>query len=89
MVSSEVKNIIPDVLIDYLWTLVLGEDWQTDQRQLLILEAGKLSGRDVQDIYHLHDTDSFTDTRRVYGIEPTSCKIQVLNSQNSYQMSLC
>ena len=89
-VSPNIKAILPDVLIEYLWKLVLSENWKECEEQLFILKAGELSGRNIQDIYHVCNYGSPSiDTRRVYGVEPVNCKLQILNFQNVYQMQLC
>lgn len=88
-VSPDIKAILPDVLIEYLWKLVLSENWREYEEQLFILKAGELSGRNIQDIYHICNYGSSIDTRRVYGVEPVNCKLQILNSQDGYQMQLC
>ena len=89
LVSPDIETILPEVLIEYLWKLVLCENWQNYERQIFILETGELSGRKIQNIYHIGDYDNSTDTRRVYGVEPVNCKLQVLNSPDGYQMKLC
>jgi hypothetical protein len=88
-VASNIKVILPDILVDYLWKLALENNWQNCEKQSFILEIGKLSGQSIQNIYHVSDGDNSMDKRQVYGIEPVSCKLQVLNSQGSYQMQLC
>lgn len=88
-VSPDIKAILPEVLIEYLWKLVLREGWQDYEKQLFTLEAGELSGRNIQDIYHICDYSNLIDKHRVYGVEPINCKLQVLNSKGSYQMRLC
>ncbi len=88
-VSPDIKAILPDVLIEYLWKLALSESWREYEEQLFILKTGELSGRNIQDIYHVCNYGDSMDTHRVYGVEPVNCKLQVLNSQNGYQMQLC
>lgn len=88
-VSPGIKFMLPDVLIEYLWKLALGDSWQTYESQLFILEPGELSGRKIQDIYHICNCNNSIDTRRVYGVEPVNCKLQVSNSKGNYQMQLC
>lgn len=88
-VSSGVKKILPEALIDYLCKLAAREDLQAYKSQSFILEPRKLGGRNVLDIFHLCDFDRSKECRRVFGIEPVDCKLQVLNFQGNYQMLLC
>ena len=88
-VSTDIQAVLPDIMVKYLLELALREDRQTVEKQLFVLEAGELSGRSVQDIYHFCDNGNLSDRRRVYGIEPVNCKIQVIKSQNLCQMQLC
>lgn len=88
-VSPEVEALLPDALIDYLWKRALCEEWQNHEKQLFLLQSGELGGRKMQDIYHTCYCGNSMDTRRVYGVEPVNCTLQVFNSQNRYQMSLC
>ena len=88
-VSADIETILPDVLIEYLWKLALCNNWQDYEQQIFILESGELSGRKTQDIYHVGDYGNSPDTRRVYGVEPVNCKLQVINSPNGYRMKLC
>ena len=89
LTSSEIEALLPGVLIEYLWNLVLNEKLCAYETQSLVLKSGKLSGRDIQDIYHVCDNGNSTDIRRVYGVEPVNCKLQVLKSKEDYQMQLC
>ena len=85
-VSADVKTVIPDVMIKYIWELALYGDWQNDERQLFVLEAGELGGRSIQDIYHYHDNGNSIGSRRVYGVEPVNCRIEIVDSHTVYQM---
>jgi hypothetical protein len=89
LASSEIKAILPDVLIEYLWKLVLNEKWYAYEKQSFVLKTGELGGRDIQDIYHTCSNSNSTDTHRVYGAKPVDCVLQVLHSQGDYQMQLC
>lgn len=88
-VSPDIKAILPDVLIEYLWKLALSESWKEYEEQLFILKTGELSGQNIQDICHVCNYGDSMDTRRVYGVEPVNCTLQILNFQNGYQMQLC
>lgn len=87
-VSLDIRAILPDIMVNYLWELALGSDWQRYEKQSFVLEAGELSGRGIQDIYHVGDSGNSIDKRRVYGVEPINCKLQVVNFQGNYQMQL-
>lgn len=82
LVSPDVKVLLPDVLIDYLWKLALSDQYLEYAVQTFTLSPGELSGQSTQDIFHL-DT-----LRRVFGVEPVSCKLRVVNSEDQYQMIL-
>ncbi len=87
-VSPDVRVTLPETLIEYIWGLALSDDWKYCDRQSVILRAVELNGRKIQDIYHVCDYDNTTDKRRVYGVEPISCKVEILNSHGRYQMQL-
>ena len=89
MVLPEIKVIVPDALIEYLWNLVLNGKWYASEKQSFMLQSGKLSGRDIQDIYHTCDNSNSPDIRRVYGVKPVDCALQVLHFGGDYQMQLC
>ncbi|QAT60177.1 MULTISPECIES: hypothetical protein [Tissierellales] len=88
IVSPDVKKILPDVLIEYLWKLVLSNERSTNESQSFALEVGELSGRNVQDILHAYNFGRSIGKHRVFGLEPVCCKLRVSRSQNGYQMSL-
>lgn len=85
-VSTGIRAILPDIMVNYLWEIALWGDWRNEEKQSFVLEAGKLSGRDIQDIYHVCIGGNSMDKRRVYGVDPVNCKLQVVNYQGSYQM---
>jgi len=89
LASSQARALLPDVLIEYLWKHVLNEGWCAFKEQFFVLKPGKLGGRGIQEIYHVCGNDGSTDVRRVYGVEPVECMLQVLHSQGDYQMQLC
>lgn len=89
LVSPEVRALLPDVLIDYLWKLALCENWRGLAEQRFVLEAGELGGRDVQDILHAGGQRTAADTRRVYGVEPVDCTLLVLRAGSGHRMTLC
>lgn len=83
-VSPTLKNMIPAVLIDYLWELAMCENCE---KQVFTLEAAELGGRDVQDIYQ-RPTSSRADYHRVFGFEPVNCQVEVMHDTDSYSMQL-
>ena len=89
MASPEIEAILSDVLIEYLWKLVLNGKWNNCEEHSFMLQPGKLSGREVQDIYHTCGNSSSQDIRRVYGVMPVNCMVQVLHFGSDYQMQLC
>ena len=88
-VSPEIKSILPDVLVEYLWQMALGGNWQQHDQQLFVLESVELCGRKIQDIRHFCDDDIATDKRRIYGVEPICCRLQVQLSPEVCRMALC
>lgn len=88
-VSPDIKALLPEVLIAYLWKLALCEDWQGNEKILLTLKAEELSGRNIQAIYCTCDNGISIDKRRVYGVPPINCSLQIFYSYGSYQMQLC
>ena len=82
VVSPEVNAILPDVLIEYLWGLALADEYRKCVIQTFTLAQGELGGRGIQNIFHLDET------RRVFGIDPVSCELYVINSDKNYQMIL-
>ena len=89
LVSPDTEIILPDILIEYLWKLALSEDWKNSEQQMFVLETMKLGRGMIQSICHTCNHDNLLDTRRVYGIEPVTCRLQVTNSPKGYQMRLC
>lgn len=85
-VSPEIKAALSDILVDYLWQLALCDGWKSYEKQSFVLEIGELSGRGIQEIYHAADGGNSMDKRRVYGVEPVNCNLQIVNSRGNYQM---
>lgn len=63
-VSPDIRATMPDIMVNYLCELTLGSDWQKYEKQPFIQEAGELSGRGIQDIYHVGDDSNLMDKRR-------------------------
>jgi len=89
VMAPEIKAIMPDVLIKYLIELILSESWQKCSKQLLILETEELNGHDIQNIYHIGVEANLRDTRKIFGVKPINCMLEILNSHGNYQMQLC
>lgn len=70
-VSPEIKKTLDEVLIAYLWNLVVhyGPDLYCE------LKPGELGGREVQEIYLY--TPYCMERRRVFGVEAKTVEITV------------
>lgn len=82
VVSPDVSALLPNVMIDYIWTLALPNESCAYGNQIFTLEPVQLGWQNIQEIHCLDIR------RRVFGVEPIQCKIRVLKSEDSYQMSL-
>ena len=81
-VSPEVKALLPDVLIEYLSSLALADEFKAHAVQIFALSPAELGGRQIQHVFH-------ADTlKRIFGFQPLSCTLCVLNDVGSYQMVL-
>ena len=87
-VSHETAIQLPAIIVNYLWELALSEDYQMYEKQTFLLEAVELGGRSLQDIYHFGDQGNAVDKRRVFGFEPVTCDLQIINDHGRYQMQL-
>ena len=87
-VTSDVKTLLLDVLIDYIWNLALGEKCRYCNNQFFTLEQAKLSGSNVQDILHAYDLPRYAEKRRVFGLKPVNCKLRKKTSGGNYRMML-
>jgi len=81
-VAPDVRVLLPDVLIDYLCGLALSAAYQDREEQTFVLSPAELGGRSIQNIVHLDEM------RRVFGIEPVSCKLCVRAMDAGYAMTL-
>jgi len=88
-VSPDIRAILPDIMIEYLWGLAFANNWQKCDSQIFELKVGKLGGRNIQNVYHSGYGNNSLERRQVYGVEPSNCVLQVINSQGCYQMQLC
>jgi len=86
--SENVKDALPKVLIDYLWSLIYSESASRNALQILKLSANKLCGRDVQDIIHLTEYSEFLSSHRVFGFMPVNEVIHVICMEKGYHMIL-
>ena len=88
-VSTDIKTVVPDIMVKYLCELALCANLQNNESRLFVLKAGELSGRSIQNIYHFCGNGCLLDRRRVYGTVPVNCNLQITNSQDTYQIQLC
>jgi len=88
LVSDEITTRLPVIIVNYLWELALSGDFQMYEKQTFLLEAVELGGRSLQDIYHFGNKGNAMDKRRVFGFEPVTCDLQIINNHGKYQMQL-
>jgi len=81
-VSPDVKSVLPDILIDYLYRLALSCGNSRYKLQTFELDPGRLGGQSIQNILHMDKP------HRIFGVTPVSCKLCVLNSAGRYEMIL-
>lgn len=88
LVSQKVKDVLPQILIDYLWSLANSVSDTESTLQVFKLSWNMLSGRDVQDITHLAYDIGVKSTRRVFGIRPVNEEIHIYHNheKEEYQM---
>jgi hypothetical protein len=81
-IQSEIYNIIPCVLIDYLCELVK----KSGTMELITLIPSKLGFGAVQEI--ICETASGTIMKRVFGFVPVSTQLEVLRNGDHFDMML-
>ncbi len=84
IVAPEIKAMLPQVLIDYLWGLIQADSDKESKEQTFTLVPGSLGGREIQDI--LHTCGNSSAWHRVFGIVPLRCEIQINNDNKSWYM---
>lgn len=82
LVEPGVLATLPGVMIDYLWKLALSDPYRACEEQEFVLEPAELGGRGIQAIFHLDES------RRVFGVEPVSCKLRIRSIGDCYHMML-
>lgn len=87
-VSTEVKAILPAVLIEYLWALALCKEYEHSTMQLFQLECGILNYGEIQEVYHTCEANSSVEKHRIYGVTPVNCNLQVFCSDGMYIMQI-
>lgn len=81
--TQSCKNLLPKVLVDYLWQLAAESDAAT---QTFILSPKYEDVGEVQDI--LHRRSGFSSWRRVFGFQPVEAVVEVRLTGQSAIMAL-
>lgn len=81
-VAPEVKASLSGVLIDWLCKLAMSDGDRKNPVQTFVLTCGELSGKGVQDIRYADKQ------RRVFGVSPVTCRLQVTDCDHQYRMSM-
>lgn len=88
VVSQKVKDVFPQILIDYIWSLVYSVSASKSTLQVFKLSENQLSGRAVQDIVQMAYDIGVRSTHRIFGVTPVNEEIHIIhdNEKNEYQM---
>ena len=86
-VSRQVNDMMPNVLIDYLFGLVKKDQEISGCRHIFRLGKGQLGGEEIQDIFHTGENKAIA-THRVFGFKPVVAYIIVIWDETGYYMSL-
>ena len=86
-VSQQVDDILPKVLIDYLFSLVEADQKISGQRHTFRLDKSQLGSEEIQDIFHTGENNAF-EAHRVFGYKPVVADIAVTCDNTGYYMSL-
>ena len=81
-VSPEVKSVLPDVLIEYLYSLICVEKTKPEEMYLFELTPRDINGNIAQNILHRNAL------RLVFGFIPVEVKISIRKVANLYQMQI-
>ena len=82
-IAANVQTVLPDVLTDYLCTLIESETSFLDAALLECkLEIGELGGRNIQRI------TLWGKDHMVYGFPPVQCKLLVMMARGRYKLYL-
>ena len=86
-VDPQIKKMLPDVFIDYLWQLTLSEresDVPTQKFELMPIDIG---GQSVQQIVHA-PCAQHQYVHRVFGVSPINGQLEVHYDGNCLSMHL-
>lgn len=78
----QLKEVIPEVLLDYLYQLVQKED----TIQEIVLKSRELGAGTVQDIFC--KTISGMTVYQVFGFEPVDTRLQISMKNNQIQLAI-
>lgn len=81
-VQSEIRNVVPSILIDFIWEIAR----ENCLIGMISLVPVKLAFGSVQDI--ICETASGVTVRRVFGFTPVSTRLEVLRSGSQLEMTL-
>lgn len=82
-IGSNIQQLLPDVLTDYLCNLIEAETTSLDAAMMECkLEPGWMGGRPIQMI------ELLGKQHLVYGFSPVQCKLLVLLVHGRYQLYL-
>ena len=81
-VSPEVKSILPDVLIEYLYSLICFEKTNLGETHLFELTPRDINGNIAQNILHRNAL------HLVFGFMPVEAKIMVRKTAHLFQMQI-
>lgn len=86
-VSRQVNDMMPKVLIDYLFSLVKKDQEVFGYRHIFRLGKGQLVGKEIQEIFHTGENKAIV-IHRVFGYKPVVADIIVICDGTNYYMSL-
>ncbi|BAL00850.1 hypothetical protein OBV_36510 [Oscillibacter valericigenes Sjm18-20] len=86
-VSRQVNDMMPKVLIDYLFSLIKIDQEISGRRHIFRLGKDQLGGEEIQDIFHTGENKAIA-IHRVFGYKPVVADIIVICDGADYHMSL-
>ncbi len=86
-VTPQATDVLPMVLIDYLFGLVKADQNISGCRHVFRLVKDQLGGENIQNIFHIGENDAIA-IHRVFGYKPVVAEIVVICDETSYYMSL-
>lgn len=87
ILSKEVEGKLPKVLIEYLLGLIKLDKEVRGNRHLFRLRNNQLSGKEVQDIFHIGDNKSCV-VHKVFGFAPLNLSITAILENTGCYMAL-